>query len=472
MERKIDWRQIEEWNSKYVIKCFATRDEYQWVPVACTEDDYLIMPDGTKLLDFFNQLYCVNVGQRNGKIIQYVKEALDRYGFVWDIYTTDYKATVAKIIIEDILGGEDWPGKIRFTSSGGESVEVAAAIARLYTGKPYIATREHSYHGITAGAASLTRVYPGRSHLSDINRNVKQVPGLAYWNTFVCPAPFCYRCSLGHSYPDCKSAGKQLPCVLNTERLVLNHGVEQVAAIITEPAFGAGTIFPPDEYLPQVYEMTRRLGILWISDEVLVGFGRLGKWFGYMRYPGIKPDIMTLAKGITSSHIPCGAVVVSKEIAEFMDSMRWNHVSTFSGHPIAMAAAQGNLEYMIENNIPDMAEKAGQYFGARLLELQEKHKTVGLVKGAGMLWQVELVKNKKTKEAFIPEDRYTSFSGDLSKQPVSIIHSKCLEKGVLLGGYCPNTLRIGASLTVSKQNMDKAIDALDYALNYLDKMAD
>ncbi len=465
---QIDWQKIEEWNEKYIIKCFATKEEYQYTPIERTEGDYLIMPDGTRLLDFFNQLYCVNSGQKNVKINERIKEALDRYGFLWDIYTTDYKARAAKLLIEDILKDEDWPGKVRFTNTGSESVEVASLIARLYTNKPLIATREHAYHGVTGGVINLTRVYPGRHHLSKQENIVRHVPGLGQSNTFICPAPFCYRCSLGHSYPECKSVGEQLPCVTHTERIILNHGLDHVAAMITEPAFGAGTIMPPDEYLGQIYEMTRRLGILWIVDEILMGFGRLGKWFGYMRSQGVQPDIVTMAKGLSNSQIPCGAVVVSKEIAEFFDSMRWNHVSTFSGHPIAMAAACGSLEYMLENNLPEKAAKAGEYFGPKLLELQEKHKTVGLVKGDGMFWQVELVKNKETKEPFIAEDRYTTFSDDGSKHPINIVFGKCLEKGVLLGGYVPNTLRIGASLEVSKADMDKAIDALDYALTYLD----
>jgi taurine--2-oxoglutarate transaminase len=158
--------------------------------------------------------------------------------------------------------------------------------------------------------------------------------------------------------------------------------------------------------------MARRLGILWIVDEVLMGFGRLGTWFGHQKYgKELKPDIMCMAKGLSSSQIPCGAVLVSKKIADFMDTMRWNHVSTFAGHPIAMVAAQANLEYMIENNIPEMSRKAGEYFGAALTELEKKHRTIGLVKGAGMFWQVELVKNRATREPFVPADRYTAFAG-------------------------------------------------------------
>ena len=470
---RTDWKTIEEWNDRYVVRTFSSQDEYHWIPVESTEGDYLNLPDGTRLLDFFNQLYCVNIGQRNAYVTERIKEALDRYGFVWDLYTTDYKATVAKLLIEDILGVHDWAAKVRFTSTGSEAVEVASIIARLYTGKSVIAAREHGYHGESAGAVALNHVYPGRSHLSDGTRPdfVRGVPGQVHANTIACPAPLCYRCSVGHTYPECTSAGEQLPCVLATERMILTQGVDSVAAMITEPACGAGTIVPPDEYLAQIAAMTRRLGILWIVDEVLMGFGRLGTWFGHQKYgEHLKPDIMTIAKGLTSSQIPAGGVVLSKEIAEFMDSVRWNHVSTFSGHTIAMAAAQANLEYMIENDAPAMARKAGEYFGARLAELEEKHRTVGFVAGAGMFWQVELVKDKATREPFVAADRYTAFGGDTSGYPVRIILDKCLERGVLLGGFVPNTLRIGASLTVSREDMDKAIDALDYALGYLDTM--
>ncbi len=468
-----DWKQIEQWNDKYVVRTFSNQSEYQWIPVERTEGDYLVMPDGTRLLDFFNQLYCVNVGQKNPAINARIKEALERYGFVWDLYTTDYKATVAKLIVEDILGPYDWAGKVRFTNSGSESVEDASTIARLVTGKPVIAAREHGYHGESAGAAALNHVYPGRSHLSDAGDGafVRQVPGRGHQNTIACPAPFCYRCSVGHTYPECTTRGTQLPCVLTTERMILNQGIDQVAAIITEPACGAGTIVPPPEYLAQIYEMKQRLGILWIVDEVLMGFGRLGTWFGHQYYGReLKPDLMTIAKGLTSSHLPAGGVVVSKDIAAYMDTLRWNHVSTFAGHPVALAAAQANLEYMIENDIPEMAKKAGEYFGAGLAELEKKHPTIGFIGGAGMFWQVELVRDRETREAFIPDDRATRFGGDNSDFPVRIILGKCLEKGVLLGGFLPNTLRIGASLTVSKEDMDKALDALDYALDHLDKL--
>ncbi len=477
MAKNIDWKQIEDWNMKYVIKCFCTEEEYGTTFVERTEGDYLIDKDGNKWLDFCNQLYCVNGGQNIPEVQEAIREATERYGFLWDTYTTDYKAEAAKVLMEDILHADQpdsWAGQVRFTLGGGDSVEVASMIARLVTGKPMIATREHAYHGVSTGAVSFTRMYPSRNHFSDASDKTKQVAGADFQGSFLCPAPFCYRCPLGHTYPECKCAYADgtLPCVKQTEQIIVGHSLDRVAAIITEPAYGAGTIMPPKEYLPQIQAMKNRLGILWIMDEVLMGFGRLGTWFGHQYYgEEIKPDIMTIAKGITSSAMPVGAVVVSKEIAEVFRHERWNHVSTFSGHPLGMAAAAANMKYLIKNDVPAQCAKSGEYFRAELLALQEKHKTVGLVAGAGMFWQVELVKNKETKEAFIPSDRFYAFEGDQDILPTHIIGGKCAEKGVILTGFAPNTLRIGASCTVSKADMDKAIDAMDYALTYLDTLA-
>lgn len=466
----INWGEIKEWDEKYYIHLDVTKQEYQHIPIERTEGDYLVLPDGTRLLDFFNQLYCVNSGQCNEKIQDAIKEAADRFGFVWEAFTTDYRSKAAKLIVEDILGPYDWAGKVSFTSSGSEAIEKALIIAKLFKNRANIITREFAYHGWTMGAAGATRLVGIRSGLAkDDSDEYRQVPGHPMSGYHVAPAPNCYNCSLGHTYPGCKMSDGKLPCVQATESLIKTVGEDTVAAMITEPSFGAGSFHPPKEYLPQIRQMCTDLDIVWICDEVLVGFGRMGKWFGHQLYD-VKPDIMTMAKGIISSALPAGGVVVNKEIAEFMDDWRWWTVGTFSAHPIAMAAVCANLEYMIEVDLPAMAKKAGDYFGKKLRELEKKHKCVGEVTGAGMLWVVELVKNKKTKERFAPEDRHTHYAGDISMYPSKFILGKTLEKGVLMGGFTPNTLRIGASLNVSKEDMDKGIDALDHALTALDEL--
>lgn len=464
----INWKQVEEWDNKYILRTFATQEEYESVPIESTDGDYLIMPDGTRLLDFFNQLYCVNSGQSVEKINNAIKEALNRYGFVWDAYSTDYKARAAKYIIEDILGNENWPGKIRFVSTGSEAIETALFIARLYKNRPLVVTREYAYHGWTRGASSVTKLKGVRSGLveTDAQEEPVHIPGQQDGLVAIAPSPNCMRCSLGHTYGSCHDESGELACVKYTRRMVENQGKEKVAAMITEVTQGAGSVHPPAEYIPQIRKMTKELDILWIADEVLTGFGRTGEWFGYQHY-GVEPDIITLAKGLSSSAIPAGAVVVNKDIADFMDNHRWETVSTYSSHPIAMAAVCANLEYMMEENLVEKAKEAGEYMKGKLLDLKAKHPSIGQVAGFGVLWIVELVKDEKLTP-FIEMDRNVTHEGDPSKFPINIINEKAIEKGVLIGGFVPNTLRIGSSLNVSKEDIDKAMDALDYALSHLD----
>lgn len=464
-KQEINWEQVQEWDEKYLIRVSNTQDEYQPVPIESTEGDYLIMPDGTKLLDFFNQLYCVNVGQKHPKVNAAMKEALDRYGFVWDAYVSDYKARAAKLIMEDILGEEEWAGKIRFVSTGSEAVETALNIARLYTGRPLIFSHEHGYHGWTNGAGAATRLRGYRSGLvgKDADTPPLQIPGSYNSSVVMAPSPKAFRDENGNYLKD---ENGELLSVKYTRRMIENYGPESVAAVITEVSQGAGSAMHPFEYVPQIRKMTKELGVLWINDEVLTGFGRTGKWFGYQHY-GVQPDIITLGKGISSSSLPAAGVVVSKEIAEFMDKHRWETVSTYAGHPIAMAAVCANLEVMMEEKLVEKARQAGEYMRRKFEALQAKHKSIGSFDGYGVLWIVELV-DPKTNKPYVPLDRNFSHGTDLSQIPTQVIFNKAIEKGVLIGGVMPNTMRIGASLNVSKEDIDKAMDALDYALTYLE----
>ena len=471
MSSQTDWNEILEWDKKYIIRTFNTQEEYQPVPIASTDGDYLNMPDGTRLLDCFNQLYCVNARQKVEKINEKIKEALDRYGFLQDAFTTDYKARAAKMIIEDVLGNESWPGKVRFVSTGSEAVEAALFIARLYKNRPLVISREYAYHGWTSGSSSVTRLKGSRSGVTEDKPNTtpRHIPGQHNGKVAIAPSPNCMRCSLGHTYGSCADENGEIACVKYTRRMIENQGVEQVAAVITEVTQGAGSVHPPDEYIPQIRQLTKDLDILWIADEVLTGFGRTGEWFAYQHY-GVEPDIVTLAKGISSSAIPAGAVVVNKEIAEFMDQHRWETVSTYSGHPIAMAAVCANIEYLIEENLVDKARQTGEYFREKLLWLQQKHKIVGKVAGNGVLWIVELEKDDKMTP-FIEIDRNFTHESDPSLFPCNIIREKAIERGVLIGGVMPNTLRIGTSLNVKREDIDKAIDALNHALTHLESLA-
>jgi taurine---2-oxoglutarate transaminase len=470
---KIDWNQIEDWDKKYTIHIDAANEEYVFTPVERTEGDYIVLADGSRYLDMVSQLLCVGTGQCEPYVQNAIKDALDRYGFVFEAYATDYRARAAKLLIEDVLAGETWAGKVRFVSSGSEAVELALMIAKLYTNRPYIMTREWGYHGWTMGAAGCTALPGYAAQLASTSkveaRFIQDHPAGGF---FRAPMPNCYNCSLGHTYPDCMEGNPELPCVMQTRSQIRSLSETRVAAFITEPIPGAASIgAPPPEYFPQVRKMTRELGVLWIVDEVMMGFAKTGKWFSYQNWGNLEPDIVTMAKGLVNSALPAAGVIVSKPIADYLDSTRWVHVATFGSHPVALAAVCANLEYMLANDAPAKFQQIGDYFGKGLAKLQEKHKTLGSFKGMGMVFTVELVKNKETKERFIPDDRATLYAGDINDFPARIVMGKTMEKGVIITGWAPNSLRISCSMNISKEDLDKALDALDYALDYLDTLA-
>lgn len=465
----MSWDKYIEWDRKYYMHHRYALEE--WVPftVAKIEGNWIIDHEGNRILDFMGGWFNINAGQRRQEILEEIKKALDEYGWVPETYVTSYKSEAARLIMEDLLGSDNWAGRVRFCVSGSEANEEAIIIARLYTNRRNILSRM-AYHGWTCGSGSCTGHRANRNTLvSPKTSESRDVPGLPIDGFHFAPSPYCYRCPLGCEYPDCKENGN-LACVQFTENIIKKIGAETFAAMVAEVHIGGPSIIPPPEYIPQIRKMTKDHGILWIDDEVICGFGRLGKWFGYQLYEGVTPDIITMAKGITSSSLPAAGVVVSKDIAEFFNQYRWNHYVTFGSHPVCMAAMVANIKLMIKEKIPERSAKMGRYLGEKLRDLEDRHKCVGLVNGSGLYWVVEIVKNKETREPFVKEDRNTTFAGDTSLYPNVIVSQKGLEKGVIIGGFVPNTLRIGPALNITEDEIDIGIEALDYAFTEIDKM--
>jgi taurine--2-oxoglutarate transaminase len=466
--QKPDWEKVIEWDRKYCFHVEHALSEWAPIPIAKCEGAYVIDANGNKLLDFLSGLISVNAGQRNPKITQAIKDTLDNYGYLWELFTTPQKSEAAKMIVEDLLGPDKWAGRVHFVNSGSEANEDALQIARLYTNRPYIITREYAYHGWTQGAGACSRMNWWRGSIaSPTTDEHRAVPGFPSEGYFPATAPFCYRCPYGYGGPSECQVGGQVSCLNDMEHMILSIGPEKIAAVITELISGGSLVVSPKEWVRGLRDLTRKYGILLIDDEVMTGFGRTGKWFCYQHY-GITPDIMPMAKGIVSSAIPAAGVVVNKEIAEFFDKYRWWHAVTFSSHPIAMAAVVANISYMMEEDLPGRSEKMGRYLERRLKEIEPKHKCVGNFTGMGLFWGAEIVRNKKTKEPFIKEDRNVTGAGDISHWPSNFLQMKALEKGVLLGGFSPNCIRLGPALTVTEQEIDQGVDALDYALSALD----
>lgn len=462
------WKQLKEWDKKYYMHNRTLEADYVPFALERTEStDTLVGDDGRRYLDFMNQAVCANSGQSNEYIRNRIRECIDRYGVVVDLYLTEYKAMACKLLMEDILGPDNWAGRIKILSDGSDAVEVAAMMARIFTQKPVIATREYSFHGWTGTAVSLTQVRSARNNFWDPAKDI-QISNFQQSHSapvVVGPSPFCFRCSLGHKKEECISRGVEYPCVSALRHRIEGAGTDCVAALITEPIQGVGSVIPPEGYIRQIRAMTKELGILWIADEILTGFGRTGKWFAYQYY-GAAPDILVLGKGLANS-ASCSAVVVSKELASFFETKWWKCVSTYAANPLAMAALVGNLEFMIERNIPLNAIGIEAKMGSRLKQMKEKYKCVGNVDGCGALWSLELVKDDKNTP-FIQADRNWAPGDRAPKSPVYTVREKALEKGAIFGGFMPNTIRIATSLVISDGDINKGLDALEYGLSYLD----
>jgi adenosylmethionine-8-amino-7-oxononanoate aminotransferase len=315
-------------------------------------------------------------------------------------YASASRATTLPTIQLATLLARLTPGDLStvlFSSGGSEAVESALKITRQYhtlRGEPErykVIARRGSYHGATYGAMSASgapqSVDPYYSPL---------VPG-----AFTVSAPYCYRCDYRKTYPAC-----EVYCVDAIEDLIVYENPRTVAAVIAEPISAAcGVVVPPPEYFPRLREICDRHGVLLIFDEIITGFGRTGKMFAAEHW-GVVPDIMTLAKGLSSGYAPIGATICRAHIARQFDGAKGKalaHLLTFGGQAVACAAALANLDILVQENLVDNAAQQGRYLLSQLQELATRHPTVGDVRGLGLLCALELVKDRRTKEPFAAE---------------------------------------------------------------------
>ncbi|MEA2514568.1 MAG: hypothetical protein QOJ59_4055 [Thermomicrobiales bacterium] len=344
---------------------------------------------GNAYLDLLAGIYSVNAGYGRKRIVQAMTAQAEFLPFVNPFGYTSVPAAVLADRLAELapLGGN---ARVFFTSGGSESVESALKLAKQYQtlrGFPHrwkTLSRRGAYHGTTMGALSVNGLSGARAPFGPL------VPGARH-----VPMSHRYRC------PYCKDAATcNLMCFEEIERTVAFEGPEQIAAIITEPVQNAGGCIPPGsmEYFKKIRELCDRTGILMIMDEVICGFGRLGELFG-STYFGVEPDIITAAKGITSSYAPLGAVLVRKSVADvFNEGPGFLHGLTFGGHPVACAAALANLDIMLEEDLPGRAKATGSYLRNELESAFANHPNVGDIRGAGLFLGVELVADRFTKK--------------------------------------------------------------------------
>jgi taurine--2-oxoglutarate transaminase len=439
-------RRIVEDAKRYVLYSWSVQDAINPIAVAGAEGRYFWDYDGKRYLDFASQLVNVSIGYGHPKVVAAIKEQAETLATIGPPMATESRSRLGRLLAEVT------PGDLTmsfFTNGGTEANENAIKLARWYTGRQKIVARYRSYHGATAGALTLTgdpRRWPAEPG----------VPGVVRMFD-----PYTYRCPAGH--PD--------PCPVcrggpHLEELLMYEGPETVAAVILETVTGTnGIIVPPDGYLQSIREVCDRHGILLIADEVMAGFGRTGRWFAVDNW-NVVPDIITLAKGINSGYVPLGAMVVSERIADWVRSRYFAGGLTYSGHPLACAAAVASIEAFQEELIVENAAASGEILRVELARLAEKHPSIGEVRGLGCFFGLELVKNRETREPLVPFNA----SGAASK-PVAALAGRALANGLYLMTHW-NVVMVCPPLTVTREELFEGLAILDDALAVADEFVD
>jgi taurine--2-oxoglutarate transaminase len=438
-------RQVVADAKQYVLHSWSVQDALDPIPVAGAEGRHFWDYDGKRYLDFASQLVNVSIGHQHPKVVAAIKEQADKLCTIGPPMATEPRSTLARMLAEIT------PGDLTmsfFTNGGAEANENAIKLARWYTGRQKVIARYRSYHGATGGAITLTgdpRRWPAEPGIPGVVRMLD---------------PYTYRCPAGH--PD--------PCPVCTgaphlEEILQYEGAHTVAAVILETVPGTnGIIVPPDGYLQAIREVCDRHGILLITDEVMAGFGRTGKWFGVENWD-VVPDIITLAKGINSGYVPLGAMVIREPIAKWVRDKYFAGGLTYSGHPLACASAMASIEAFKEEGIVENAAEMGGVFADQLRGLQERHPSVGDVRGLGCFWGIELVKNRESREPLVPFNA----SGD-AFAPVARVSKAALERGLYLMTHW-NVIMVCPPLTITREEIDEGISIIDEALAVADEHA-
>ena len=385
-----------------------------------------------------SQLVNLNVGFGNRKIIDAIKAQAEKICYVAPSYASEPRGKLARMIL-DLM--PDNMGKVFFANAGADANENAIKIARMYTGRNKIFSRYRSYHGSTFGAGNLTGE-PRRYPLE---------PGIPGFVKFF--DPYIYREKI--KFASEEEASDYYVSKLREQ--VIYEGPDSVAAIVMETITGSnGVIIPPKGYLAGVRRICDEFGIMMICDEVMAGFGRTGKMFAFENF-GVKPDIVSFAKGVTCGYVQLGGCVVSKKIAEYFDDHTLLCGLTYSGHPLACAAGVACLEYYKEANILDNVQNSGKHLGELLEGLKAKHIAIGDVRYIGLFSSIELVKDRETKEPLVPYGKDPD--GTLKK-----IIGKLAAKGFMTYSH-ENMIFVSPPLIITPEQLDEEFVKLDEVLS-------
>ncbi|MER6758125.1 aspartate aminotransferase family protein [Micromonospora echinofusca] len=419
---------------------WSAQEEIDPVRVAGGAGSWFWDEQGNRWLDLHAQMGNLHLGHQHPALVAAVREQAGRMCTIAPSFAVDVRDEAARAIVEVAPGDLE---TVLFTTGGAEAVEHAVRMARVVTGRPKVLAAYRSYHGATAGALALTGD-PRRWPVDTASGGAVHFMG-----------PYPYRSEF-HAENAAQEGERALA---HLRRLVGYEGPETIAAILVEPVVGSnGVLVPPDGYLAGVRRLCDEHGILLIADEVMTGFGRCGRWFASDLW-GVVPDLMTFAKGVNSGYVPVGGVLLSRAVAAHFARRRYPGGLTYSGHPLACASIVAALRVLREENLVERAAVLGRDVVAPALAgLAERHPVVGDVRGVGLAWAVELVRDRATREPLAP---YAA-PGSLAPEMAAVL-AACKRQGVwpLAAG---NRLHLFPPLTITEEELTTGIAGIDRAL--------
>jgi taurine---2-oxoglutarate transaminase len=415
------------------------------MPIARAEGSCFWDAEGRRYLDFSSQLVNVNLGYQHPAVIEAIREQAGRLVTVAPSFANDTRSEAARLIAEVAPDGLD---RVFFTNGGADANENAIRMARLHTGRSKVLTTYRSYHGATAGAITLT---------GDPRRWASEpaMPGVVhFWG------PYPYR-SAFHAADEAEESARALTHLRDT---LMVEGPATIAAILLETVVGTnGILVPPDGYLAGVRELCDEHGIMLIADEVMAGFARCGEWFAVDRWD-VTPDLITFAKGVNSGYVPLGGVLISDAIAATFDERPYPGGLTYSGHPLACASAVASINVMREEKVIEYARRLGDdVIGPELKTLAERHPSVGEVRGLGVFWALELVRDRETREPLVPFN-----AAGAAAAPMAELTAACKQRGLWPFVHF-NRLHVVPPCTTSADEIREGIAILDEALEVADR---
>jgi taurine--2-oxoglutarate transaminase len=429
---------------KHVFHSWSAQGMIQPTVIAGAKGSRMWDDKGNTWLDFSSQLVNVNIGHQHPKLVAAIQEQAGRLCTIAPPFANDMRSEAARLIAELAPGDLDM---VFFTNGGTEAIENAVRLARGHTGRHKVLSAYRSYHGATGTSIQLT---------GDPRRWGNE-PGPAnivkFWG------PYLYRSAFHATTPkeECERALEHLANVLMVE------GPHTVAAIVIETVVGTnGILVPPDGYLAGVRDLCTQHGIMMICDEVMAGFGRCGEWFAVDRWK-VTPDLITFAKGSNSGYVPVGGVIISRKVADTYKERVFPGGLTYSGHPLATSSIVASIGIFKEEKIVEHARHLGtDVIGPALSKLADKHPSVGEVRGLGVFWAIELVKNRKTREPLVPYNA----SGAAAK-PMMDLMAACKANGVWPFAHF-NRLQVTPPCTTSDDEIREGLAGIDKALEVAD----